>query len=41
MIRSLRASIAPAFTMTVGAGVAHGDGDAANGEKVLPHGRGR
>ncbi len=35
MTRSLRASLALAFTMTVAAGVAHADGDAANGEEIF------
>jgi cytochrome c len=35
MTRSLRVSLALAFTMAIGAGVAHADGDAANGEKIF------
>ena len=35
MTRSLRVSMALAFTMAMGAGAAHADGDAANGEKVF------
>jgi len=35
MTRSLCLSMMLAFTMAVGAGVAHADGDAANGEKIF------
>jgi cytochrome c len=35
MTRSLRVSLALAFATAMGAGAAHADGDAANGEKIF------